>query len=46
MTDTELLQMVQKATGHTDKDFTNYMGCDFSYSYLTDLLKDSGYEMG
>ena len=46
MTDTELLQMVQKATGHTGKDFTDYMGCDFSYTYLTGLLKDRGYEMG
>lgn len=46
MTDDELLQMVQKATGHTGKDFTDYMGCDFSYTYLTGLLKDRGYEMG
>lgn len=46
MTDTELLQMVQKATGHTGKDFTDYMGCDFSYTYLTGLLKDRGYENG
>lgn len=45
-TDAELLQMIQQAQGHTGKDFTDYMGCDFSYSYLTGLLKDRGYENG
>ena len=45
-TDAELLQMIQQAQGHTGKDFTAHMGCDFSYSYLTGLLRDRGYENG
>lgn len=45
-TDAELLQMIQRAQGHTGKDFTAHMGCDFSYSYLTGLLRDRGYENG
>ena len=44
--DNELLQMIQQAQGHTGKDFPDYMGCEFSYSYLTGLLRDRGYENG
>ena len=44
--DEELLQMIQKAPGHTGKDFSDYMNCDFSYTYLTGLLRDRGYENG
>ena len=44
--DYELLQMIQRAQGHTGKDFPAHMGCDFSYSYLTGLLRDRGYENG
>ncbi len=46
LSDSELLQMVQKALGHTGKDFTEFMHCDFSYTYLTGLLRDRGYENG
>ncbi|MBP5554671.1 MAG: hypothetical protein J6X94_07350 [Lachnospiraceae bacterium] len=46
MTDEKLLQMVQQSQGHTGKDFPEHMSCDFSYTYLTGLLKDRGYEMG
>ncbi|RHV36753.1 hypothetical protein DXB59_07645 [Ruminococcus sp. OM05-10BH] len=45
-TDAELLQMILKSQGHTGKDFSNYMNCDFSYTYLTGLLRDRGYENG
>ena len=45
-TDTELLQMIQQAQGHTGKDFSDYMNCDFSYTYLTGLIRDRGYENG
>ena len=45
MTDEKLLQMVQQSQGHTGKDFPEHMSCDFSYTYLTGLLKDIGYEM-
>ena len=44
--DAELLAMVAKAQGHTAKDFSEYMNCDFSYSYLTNILRDRGYENG
>lgn len=44
--DAELLQMIQDATGHTGKDFPDYMNCDFSYTYLTSLIRDRGYENG
>ena len=44
--DAELLQMIQQAQGHTGKDFSNYMNCDFSYTYLTGLIRDRGYENG
>lgn len=44
--DSELLQMIQQAQGHTGKDFSDYMNCDFSYTHLTNLLKDRGYENG
>ncbi len=43
--DEELLEIAQRAKGHT-KDFSEYMHCDFSYTYLTDLLKQRGYENG
>ena len=46
MSDEELLQMVQQSQGHTGKDFPEHMNCSFSYTYLTGLLKDRGYEMG
>ncbi len=46
LSDSELLQMVQKALGHTGKDFTEFMHCDFSYTYLTGLLRERGYENG
>ena len=45
-TDSELLQMIQQAQGHTGKDFSDYMNCDFSYTYLTGLIRDRGYENG
>lgn len=45
-TDAELLDLVQKSVGHTGKDFSTYMNCDFSYSYLTSLLKDRGFING
>lgn len=45
LTDAELLKMVQKAEGHT-KDFSQYMLCDFSYSFLTNVLRSRGYEHG
>ena len=44
--DAELLQMIQQAQGHTGKDFPDYMNCDFSYTYLTGLIRDRGYENG
>lgn len=44
--DAELLQMIQQAQGHTGKDFSDYMNCDFSYTYLTGLFRDRGYENG
>lgn len=45
-TDAELLQMIQQAQGHTGKDFSDYMNCNFSYTYLTGLICDRGYENG
>lgn len=45
-TDAELLQMIQQAQGHTGKDFSDYMNCDFSYTYLTGQIRDRGYENG
>ena len=45
-TDAELLQMIQQAQGHTGKEFSDYMNCDFSYTYLTGLIRDRGYENG
>ena len=45
-TDAELLQMIQQSQGHTGKDFSDYMNCDFSYTYLTGLIRDRGYENG
>lgn len=44
--DAELLQMIQQAQGHTGKDFSDFMHCDFSYTYLTGLIRDRGYENG
>lgn len=44
--DVELLQMIQQAQGHTGKDFPDYMNCDFSYTYLTGIIRDRGYENG
>jgi hypothetical protein len=44
--DAELLQMIDDSKGHTGNDFQDYMRCGFSYSYLTGLLKDRGYENG
>ncbi len=44
--DAELLQMIQDAKGHTGNDFSDYMNCDFSYSHLTKLMHDRGYENG
>lgn len=43
--DAELLQMIQQAQGHTN-DFQNFMNCDFSYTYLTSLIRERGYENG
>lgn len=45
-TDFELLQMIKDSKGHTGNDFSDYMNCDFSYSYLTGLISDRGYENG
>ena len=45
MDDAALLELVQHAQGHT-KDFQTFMNCDFSYTYLTSLLKERGYENG
>ena len=44
--DKELLALVEKSKGHTGNDFSDYMNCDFSYSFLTTTLKDRGYENG
>ena len=44
--DRELLSLVERSKGHTGNDFGEYMNCDFSYSYLTTVLKDRGYENG
>lgn len=44
--DGELLQMIKDSKGHTGNDFSDYMNCDFSYSYLTSLISDRGYENG
>ena len=44
--DIELLALVEKSKGHTGNDFSEYMNCDFSYSFLTTTLKDRGYENG
>lgn len=44
--DRELLSLVENSKGHTGNDFGEYMNCDFSYSYLTTVLKDRGYENG
>ena len=44
--DAELLEMIKKAKGHTGNDFSDFMNCDFSYSYLTTVLGDRGYENG
>ena len=45
MSDTELLEMISKSTGHT-KDFQSYMNCNFTYNCLCDLLKNIGYAYG
>ena len=44
--DAELLQMIDRSKGHTGNDFQDYMNCDFSYTYLTGLIRDRGYENG
>lgn len=44
--DDEILQMVKEAKGHTGNDFSEFMNCDFSYSYLTSAISDRGYENG
>lgn len=46
MPDEKLLDMVSRAVGHTGKDFSDFMNCDFSYSYLTTELKNRGYANG
>ncbi len=43
--DDELIKMIEEAQGHTN-DFRNYMKCDFTYPFLTGLLKDRGYAHG
>lgn len=45
MSDEELLSLIKQAQGHT-KDFQSFMKCDFSYTYLTGVLRDRGYENG
>ena len=45
MPDSELLQMFLKASKHT-KDFQDYMGCDFPYSFLVEVIKSRGFEQG
>ncbi len=42
--DDELLAMAKKAKGHTSNDFSKFMKCDFSYNFLTTLLKDRDHE--
>ena len=44
--DAELLQMIDRSKGPTGNDFQDYMNCDFSYTYLTGLIRDRGYENG
>lgn len=44
--DAEILALIDGAKGHTGKDFSEVMNCDFSYSYLTGVLSDRGYEIG
>ena len=46
LSDCELLALIDKSTGHTGTDFSNYLNCDFSYTYLTGLIKSRGYENG
>lgn len=46
MSDSELLDMVTNAKGHTGKDFGATFDCDFSYSFLTGELQKRGYENG
>jgi len=45
LSDSELLEMVQKSQGHTT-NFQKYLNCDFSYTFLTNILKSRGYEHG
>lgn len=42
--DAELLKIISNAQGHTEKDFSDYMNCAFSYSSLTKILRERGYE--
>ena len=44
--DKEILEMIERAKGNTGNNFSNYMNCDFSYTFLTSILKDRGYENG
>lgn len=44
--DKEILDLIEKSKGHTGNDFSEFMNCDFSYSFLTTTLKDRGYENG
>ncbi len=46
LSDSELLQMLKDAKGHTGTDFGRYMNCEFSYTYLTSILEDRGYKNG
>lgn len=45
LSDSELLDLVKKAQGHTT-DFQKYLNCDFSYTFLTNVLRSRGYEHG
>ena len=42
----ELLSMVEEAKGHTQKDFQEFFGTDYSYTTLTDELTRRGYKNG
>ena len=44
--DAELLKMIRDAQGHTKDDFPEYMNTEFSYSFLTNLMKERGFESG
>ena len=43
LSDAELLEMAQKAQGHSN-DFSEHMHCNFSHSSFSNLLQERGYK--